>query len=72
MMKNAIYTSEKNWNRSIRINKKINNIKQNCMHGGKIYSNVWNILISNWVTCSFELFLFSDRVSVFKYCQIFD
>lgn len=39
-MKNAIYTSEKNWNRSIRINKKKNNIKQNCMHGEKIYSNV--------------------------------
>lgn len=42
MMKYTINTSEKNWNRSIRINKKINNIKQNCMHGGKIglYSNV--------------------------------
>lgn len=40
MIKNAIYTSEKNWNRSIRINKEINNIKKNCMHGGKIYSNV--------------------------------
>lgn len=39
MINNAIYTSEKNWNRSIRINKKINNIKQNCMHGEKIYSN---------------------------------
>lgn len=56
MMKNAIHTSEKNWNRSIRINKKINNIKQNCMHGEKIYIatvRVWNILLSNWVTCSF-------------------
>lgn len=57
-MKNAIYTSEKNWNRLIMIIFKKNNIsKKNCMHWEKniatfeIYFSCF--FFSNSVTCSF-------------------
>lgn len=69
LMKNAIYTSEKNWNRLIMIILKKIILKKNCMHWEKnvatfeiYFSCFFFFKLSNLF---FLTFLFSDWVSVF-------
>lgn len=66
---------KKNWNRSIRINKKINNIKQIACMGKNIYSNRPRLKYTSFkLSNSFFLtfFYFLIECPFFKYCQIFD
>lgn len=72
-MKNAIYTSEKNWNRLIMIIFFKNNIlkKTACIATFEIYFSCFFFFkLSNLFFLTFFYFLI--ECPFFKYCQIFD